>query len=313
MKSFKKAIAVLMVVATLMSLPVSASAEWKLKSGKKEETTAAAEAAVAAAPAAAAAPADAAAPAEAAAPADATAPAAETAKRKTLKEKIADKKAAKAAEKAAKEAAKAAEKAAKEAAAAATAAETTEAQKVNKRENVATMYLIYTSANKLEPHFWIYIVNNTDETLMVGPYALEPHGTVSIGSWDDRGMGKGIHFNLERYWVKEETYGRAFSIKTSVNRKELEKLGSKFKRHNYWNWGFNCVWFATCMWNSCTIKFVPFLFSPRFSLAFMFLYGAKRPDYTIQKLNSASKCYKYQDDGTLKPVVPGVLFTNYGV
>ncbi|GEM_PF-4411202 len=247
MKTLKKAIAILIVIATLMSLPVSASAEWKWKLGKKEETATAEEAADA------------------------------------------------------------------EAAAEETVAETEAKKKVNKLENVATMYLLYTSANKLEPHFWVYIVNNTDETLMVGPYALEPYGSVSIGSWDDRGSGHGIHFNLERYWVKEETYGRAFSIKTKVNRFELEMLGKKFKVHNYWNWGLNCVWFATSMWNTCTIKFVPFLFSPRFSLAFMFLYGAKRPDYTIEKLNDSSKCYKYQKGGTLKTVVPGALFTNYGV
>lgn len=274
MKSFKKAIALLMIVATLMSLPVSASAEWSWKRNKKEETTVSAEAETAA---------------------DATEAVAveETTRKKFKLFKKAEEKAAPAAE-----------------TVVATEAET---KKVNKREKVATMYLLFTSANKLEPHFWVYIVNNTDETLMVGPYAIEPHGSVSIGSWDDRGMGKGIHFNLERYWVKEETYGRAFSISTSVTRGELERVGKKFKYHNYWNWGFNCVWFATSMWNTCTVKFVPFLFSPRFSLAFMFLYGAKRPDYTIQKLNKASGCYKYQKDGTLKPVIPGVLFTNYGV
>lgn len=274
MKSFKKAIALLMVVATLMSLPVSASAEWSWKRNK-EETTVSAEADAAAA----------------------EAPVVEETTKKRFK-----------LFKRAEEKAQAAEPAAQ--AAAETVAET---KKVNKREKVATMYLLFTSANKLEPHFWVYIVNNTDETLMVGPYAIEPHGSVSIGSWDDRGMGTGIHFNLERYWVKEETYGRAFSISTSVTRGELERVGKKFKYHNYWNWGLNCVWFATSMWNTCTIKFVPFLFSPRFSLAFMFLYGAKRPDYTIQKLNNSSRCYKYQKDGTLKPVIPGVLFTNHGV
>lgn len=268
MKSFKKAIALLMVVATLMSLPVSASAEWKWKFWEKEETTVVEET-------------------EAEAEAEA-APVEETTKK--------SKKSAKAEETTAAE-----------------VEETETTKKVSKFENVATMYLLYTSANKLEPHFWVYIVNDTNETLMVGPYAIEPYGSVSIGSWDDRGSGHGIHFNLERYWVKEETYGRAFSIKTRVNRSELERMGRKFKIHNYWNYGLNCVWFATSMWNTCTIKFVPFLFSPRFSLAFMFLYGAKRPDYTIQKLNDSSKCYKYQKDGTLKTVVPGALFTNYGV
>lgn len=279
MKSFKKAIALLMVVATLMSMPVSVSAA---KSTKTETTTVAAETTVVE----------------------------ETTKkeRKSLFSRL--KKTEETTEAAVETTTVKDSKSSKKAAETTTEATT---KKVNKREKVATIYLLYTSANKLEPHFWVYIVNNTNETLMVGPYALEPYGSVSIGSWDDRGDGHGIHFNLERYWVKEETYGRAYSIKTSVTRSELERLGKKFKYHNYWNYGLNCVWFATSMWNTCTVKFVPFLFSPRISLAFMFLYGAKRPDYTIQKLNSASKCYKYQKDGTLKQVSPSVLFTNYGV
>ncbi len=196
---------------------------------------------------------------------------------------------------------------------AAEAAPVEEEKKVNKFENVATMYLIYTSANPKIPHLWIYIENETDETLNIGPYKLEPHGAVSMGAWKDRGMGAGIHINLERYWVKDETYGRAFYIKTKVSRSELERVGKKLDRHNYWNWGLNCVWFALSIWNTCTVKFVPFLFSPRIALVFMFLYGARRPDFTIKKLTNSSKAYKYVTGGKLEKVYPGVLYTKTGV
>lgn len=182
-----------------------------------------------------------------------------------------------------------------------------------KNENVATMYLVFTSANPKIPHLWIYIENETDETLKIGPYKLEPHGAVSMGAWKDRGMGAGIYINLERYWVKEATYGRAFYIKTKVSRGELEKVGKSLDRHNYWNWGLNCVWFAVSVWDKCTPKIVPFLFSPRISLAFMFLYGAKRPDFQFKKLYNSSKAYKYITGGELEPVYEGVLYTNTGV
>lgn len=182
-----------------------------------------------------------------------------------------------------------------------------------KLEKVGTIYLFYSSANPKVPHLWIYIQSSCDESLQIGPYTLEPHGAVSIGAWQDRvGNGAGIYFNLERYWVKEATYGRSFCIKNSLTRGDVARIGNALDRHNYWNWGLNCVFFALSMWTLATPKFVPFLFSPRIALAFMFLYGARRPNFTISKCG-ASSTYKYITGGSLKNVTASGLFTNYGV
>lgn len=186
-------------------------------------------------------------------------------------------------------------------------------QETSNLGKVATMYLFFTSANKKIPHLWIYIENNTDKSLQMGPYTIEPYGAVSMGAWKDRGDGAGIYINLERYWVKEATYGRAFYIKSRISQAALNRVGKSFERHNYWNWGFNCVWFALGVWNIATFKFIPFLFSPRIALGFMFLYGARRPKFTIKKETKPSRCYKYQNGGTLKVVKPGVLYTKTGV
>lgn len=179
--------------------------------------------------------------------------------------------------------------------------------------DVATLYLVFTSANPKIPHLWIYIENETSETLQLGPYKIEGHGAVSLGAWKDRGNGAGIHINLERYWVKSETYGRAYYIKTGVTKNELKRMGNALDRHNYWNWTFNCAYFAVSMWNIASVKFIPFLISPRLELVVMLLYGAKRPDFKFKKLNDGSKCYKYITGGSLERVNSGALYTNTGV
>ena len=179
-------------------------------------------------------------------------------------------------------------------------------------EKVADIYLIFTTANPKIPHLWIYIVSKTDKTLTVGHYRLPAGESVSIGAWKDRGNGPGIHYNLERYWVKEETYGRAIAIKGSINETELKLITATINSHNYWNWVFNCVWFATSVWNKANLRIVPFLCSPRIACAFMLLYGGRRPDFTIEKLYNPNKVYKHTDDG-LQVVYRSALWTSTGV
>ena len=193
------------------------------------------------------------------------------------------------------------------------AAEEAEKESILGADNVATMYLVFTSANPKVPHLWIYIENETNETLNIGPYKLKPNGAVSMGAWKDRGDGAGIYINLERHWVKDATYGRAFYIKTNVSRSELKRIGNSLDRHNYWNWGLNCAWFATSIWNICSVKFVPFLISPRLCLVVMLAYGAKRPDFKFKKEPNESNCYKYITGGTLKKCSYGATVTSTGV
>ncbi len=177
---------------------------------------------------------------------------------------------------------------------------------------VADIYLIFTTANPKIPHLWIYMVNTSNETLTVGHYKLPAGESVSMGAWKDRGNGPGIHYNLERYWVKKETYGRAIAIHGSVNKLELKLITATINSHNYWNWVFNCVWFATSVWNKANLRIVPYLASPRIACAFMLLYGGRRPNFTIEKLNNPDKCYKHTDEG-LEVVHRSALWTKTGV
>ena len=222
---------------------------------------------------------------------------------------------------------KAAKKAAKEAAAAETAensensgdAEETaeETEKTTKKslfnkEIVANLYLIVSDPNPKMPHVWIYIENLTDRTFTVGHYTLGPHATMSCGCWKDRGNGDGVYYNLERYWVKDETYDRSVAIKSECTEKQLNRVSKTINKHNYWNWVFNCAWFGACVWNSCDWRLVTYLFSPKILRLQMKVRGGKALNVTIQKNSNASECYKHTSDG-LEVVYSGVLYTTTGV
>ena len=179
---------------------------------------------------------------------------------------------------------------------------------------VAKMWVFVTFANPKVPHCWIYIKNLTDKSLRVcDNYYIKPYGDFSMGAFKARGTdGPGIYFNLERHWIKPETYGRAYCMSTNVSRREMGKISDALKRHNYWNWGFNCCWFATSIWNICSPRKLLYLFSPYIMVGQMLIWGAKRPDFKIPKLADASQCYKYEN-GVARQCCWRATVTNTGV
>ncbi|MBQ6267324.1 MAG: hypothetical protein IJK64_06085 [Clostridia bacterium] len=179
-------------------------------------------------------------------------------------------------------------------------------------ENVATMYLCVSNGNPRMPHMWIYILNTSDTPLDVAGYRIKPGSALSMGCFTDRGSGEGIHFNLERYWVKDATYDRTFCMSTQVSRGELDSVVSLLKRHNYWNYMFNCAWFAVSVWNTCSPRKMIYLFAPQIERVIMLVLGARRPTIKFQKLYDESLVLKYSRDG-LTPVNHRVVLTNTGI
>ena len=179
---------------------------------------------------------------------------------------------------------------------------------------VAKMWVFVTFANPKVPHCWIYIKNLTDKSLRVcDNYYIKPYGDFSMGAFKARGTdGPGIYFNLERHWIKPETYGRAYCMSTNVSASEMQSVASAIKRHDYWNWGFNCCWFATSIWNICSPRKLLYLFSPYIMVGQMLIWGAKRPDFKIPKLADASQCYKYEN-GVARQCCWRATVTNTGV
>ena len=177
---------------------------------------------------------------------------------------------------------------------------------------VANIYLLVSAAQPDKPHVWIYVENISDKPITVGHYTVPVGDSVSIGAWRDRGRGAGIHYNLERYWVKADTYDRTVYLKATVTAAELRMVTMTINSHDYWTYPFNCGWFATCVWNKTTLKFVPYLFWPQFIRAAMYLIGAKPLDFVIKKLGDPSKTYKHTSDGKVV-MNSSALWTNTGV
>ncbi|MCQ2481124.1 MAG: hypothetical protein MJ121_03295 [Clostridia bacterium] len=190
--------------------------------------------------------------------------------------------------------------------------DTAEDDSVVSAAKVANMYILYSVANPSCPHMWIYIENTSNKTLMVGHYKLPAGEAVSIGNWKDRGNGGGVHYNLERYWVKDETYSRTIYLKTTLTELEVSSISACIDTHDTWSWVHNCAWLATAIWNRGSIMLIPFLLSPTLGQLFMILYGAKDLDFHIQKLTNGKKCYKHTADG-LVSVNSGALYTTTGV
>lgn len=169
-------------------------------------------------------------------------------------------------------------------------------------EVVAKMYLMVSNADPKEPHVWIYIENTSNEKLqLLDDYTIGKNSAVSMGAWKARGTDEaGIYMNLERHWIKDATYERTYYMCTDVTRAELKEVGEAMALHDYWNWVFNCGWFATSMWNICSPRKILYLFFPQLIRVEMILFGAKKLttlDHKIPKMTDASKCYKYHVDG----------------
>lgn len=178
---------------------------------------------------------------------------------------------------------------------------------------VATLYILLSRANKKEPHTWLYLVNESEEPIVFGHYTVPAGGVVSCGNFHDRGSGAGIHYNLERYWVKPATYERTRYLKTSVTAGELRRASNAMKYMNHWDYVFcNCSFFATTIWNICSPRKILHLGFPQITNVEMILWGAKKLDFTISKVGSASNVYKYTKEG-MEPVKYAVVLTNYGV
>lgn len=177
---------------------------------------------------------------------------------------------------------------------------------------VANVYLLISAAQADKPHVWIYVENISDKPITVGHYTCPAGDSVSLGAWRDRGRGAGIHYNLERYWVKAETYTRTIYLKATITAAELKMVTFTIKHHDYWTWPFNCGWFATSVWNKTTFKQVPYLFWPQLIRIPMYILGAKNLDFTIKKLGDPSRTYKHTKDGMVV-MNSSALWTNTGV
>lgn len=135
----------------------------------------------------------------------------------------------------------------------------------NDEDIVARIYLCSRWSNIFTTgHIWVYILNLSEESFMIGTYPLSPGEGVSVSTFGTtRYDGKGVYYNMEAYRNDKYCDKSCISISQDINRKELEKVSDKILNSNRWNFIVNCVYFACRVWNTVADeKVVPFFYPP---------------------------------------------------
>ncbi len=145
-------------------------------------------------------------------------------------------------------------------------------------------------------HIWVYILNNSGETLKVGLYDLEPGEGVSLATFGfTRSDGFGIYYNMEAYRNDKYCDESCISLEDDLTRYELEKITEALLVSNHWNPIYNCVFFACKIWNIGGNRFIiPFLYPPVTRLQIMMFGGNET---CLMEYQPPEKSYKQRGYG----------------
>lgn len=111
-------------------------------------------------------------------------------------------------------------------------------------------------------HAWIYIESMFNGEMTVGCYTLKPYQGVSMGTFlFSRADGGGLYYNVEAYCANKWGLKNKSWLGTDLTKKQLVKVSDRIKDWNYWDFYFNCTFFAAEIWNCVSKKkIVPIMF-----------------------------------------------------
>lgn len=145
-------------------------------------------------------------------------------------------------------------------------------------------------------HAWIYVESCFNGDMPVGCYTLRPYQGVSIGTFAvTRSDGIGVYYNVEAYCGNKYGMKNKSWIGTEITKDQLLKANKEIKGWNYWDFYFNCTFFAAKVWNSVSSKkIVPIVFP--FFIKWQIL--AKGGDKNIEMKEVAKEdCFKQKKTG----------------
>ena len=117
-------------------------------------------------------------------------------------------------------------------------------------ETVAEIYLCFCSIRipYLFGHTWISIVNTSEETLTVGPQAIEPGQMMTAGLH----AGAGMVINRELGEFRGNT---VTAIRDTMTREDLQRAANEImssRWDHYYLFSHNCTNFAAAVWKAAT-------------------------------------------------------------
>ena len=128
-------------------------------------------------------------------------------------------------------------------------------------------------------HTWIYVENLSDRVQRVGLYDLPVGQGVSIGSFSfSVADGWGVYYNIEAFRENRDNNSSNHWTKTKeLTQSELDSLSINIANYvNYWDFYFNCAFFAFSIWNSVSGDFLIPLVIPAISQLEVILAGGKK-------------------------------------
>lgn len=128
-------------------------------------------------------------------------------------------------------------------------------------------------------HTWIYVENLSDRVQRVGLYDLPVGQGVSIGSFSfSVADGWGVYYNIEAFRENRDNNSSNHWTKTKeLTQSELDSLSRDIANYvNYWDFYFNCAFFAFSIWNSASGDFLIPLVIPAISQLEVILAGGKK-------------------------------------
>lgn len=128
-------------------------------------------------------------------------------------------------------------------------------------------------------HTWIYVENVSNEPIRVGLYNVPVGEGVSVGTYSfSASDGWGIYYNVEAYRQNRDNgFGNIWSIQKELDAKELEDVSDDIASYlNYWDFYFNCAYFAFSVWNPAAGDFLVPLVLPGISEYEVMMNGGKK-------------------------------------
>lgn len=170
----------------------------------------------------------------------------------------------------------------------------------NDNDKVAVMYICTQQVGL--GHAWIYIENMAECNLEVGCYDLKPDCGVSMGTFLlSRSDGGGLYYNVEAYCANKWGLKNQRWLKTELTKKQLIKVSKRIRQWNYWDFYFNCTFFASEIWNCASKKkIIPIVFPFFIKWQIMAKGGEKNVE---MKPVAETDCYKQRGTGKKARIV----------
>lgn len=140
-------------------------------------------------------------------------------------------------------------------------------------------------------HAWIYIESNFNGDMPVGCYTLKPYQGVSFGTFCfSRSDGPGVYYNIEAYCANRWGLKNESSLGMDITKDQLLKVSKRIKQWNYWDFYFNCTFFAAEIWNCVSSKkIIPLMFPVLEKMQILILGGSREVN---MKNVEKTDCYK---------------------